>query len=223
MFDILSAAPWASALALGLLAALLSPLLAWLATWLPGQVDAEHSQPPSLGRHRRQLLFGLLCALPAAACGWRYGLTFAGLAATVFVLALATLAWIDAHTGLLPDALTLTLLWLGLLVNLNHTFARLPDAVIGAVAGYLFFWIIYQAFLLLTGREGLGYGDFKLLAALGAWLGWAALPNIILMASVSALVITLARRWRSGDSMSQALHYGPYLAAAGAAQLFIAF
>ncbi len=208
---------------MGALALLVSPVLGRLADWLPGQVDDTQAWPATLGARRRQILFGLLCALPVAACGWRYGLGFAGLAAAVFMLMLATLAWVDAHTGLLPDALTLTLLWLGLLVNLGHTFTPLPDAVIGAAAGYLFFWIIYQAFLLLTGREGLGYGDFKLLAALGAWLGWTALPAIVLIASVSALAITLLRRRRSGASMDQALHYGPYLAAAGAVQLFFGF
>ncbi|MCB5364391.1 prepilin peptidase [Pusillimonas sp. CC-YST705] len=217
------ASPWASALALGLLATVLSPFLAWWADWLPRQIDPELPPPAKLSSLSRRLCFALLCALPAAACGWRYGLSFAGLAATTFALLLATLAWIDAHTGLLPDHLTLALLWLGLLVNLNHTFAMLPDAVIGAACGYLFFWLIYQAFLLCTGREGLGYGDFKLLAALGAWLGWAALPNIVLFASVSALLITLLRRWRSGTDMGLALHYGPYLAAAGAFQLFWQF
>lgn len=218
-----SAAPWAGALALGLLAALLSLPLRQLAGWLPSQIDDALAQTAPAVSGRKRLLFVLLCALPAAACGWRYGLTFAGLAATLFVLLLATLAWIDGHTGLLPDMLTLALLWLGLLVNLDHTFARLPDAVIGAATGYLFFWLIYQAFLLLTGREGLGYGDFKLLAALGAWLGWAALPNIVLIASVSALVLTLLRRWRSGADLGQALHYGPYLALAGVIQLFLSF
>jgi leader peptidase (prepilin peptidase)/N-methyltransferase len=211
--------PWVSALALGLLGALASLLLSRLAHWLPRQIDAELAWPPPAGRRRRLAWFALLCALPAAACGWRYGLSFAGLAAAVFVLALATLAWIDGHTGLLPDALTLPLLWLGLLANLNHTFAPLPDAVIGAAAGYAFFWLVCQAFLLFTGREGVGYGDFKLLAALGAWLGWPALPNIVLIASVSALAITVARRWRAGGDLRAALHYGPYLAAAGALQL----
>lgn len=211
---------WANALILGALAALISPLLAKLADYLPGQIDDTLPAPHPEGRLRLRCLFGLLCALPAAACGWRYGLTYAGLAATLFVLMLVTLAWIDARTGLLPDTLTLPLLWLGLLANLEHTFAMLPDAVIGAVAGYLFFWLIYQVFLMLTGREGLGFGDFKLLAALGAWLGWAALPSIVLIASISALIITLLRRWRSGADMNQALHYGPYLAVAGIVQLF---
>lgn len=213
--------PWACAALLAVLALPLSLGLGRLIAWLPGQIDED--LPPTRLSTRSQTLFSLLCALLAAACGWRFGLGIAGLSAMVFVLVLATLAWIDAVTGLLPDLLTLSLLWLGLLINLGHVFTALPDAVIGAAAGYLFFWLIYQTFLLLTQREGLGFGDFKLLAALGAWLGWAALPNIILLASVSALLITLLRRWRSGADMAMALHYGPYLAAAGILQLFWSF
>ena len=223
MHALSSLAPWANAIILGVVALVLSPLLGKLADALPAQVDDSQVWPATQGTRARQLLFGLLCALPAAACGWRFGLGAAGLAATAFMLMLATLAWVDAYTGLLPDALTLSLLWLGLLVNLGNIFTPLPHAVIGAAAGYLFFWIIFQAFLLFTGREGLGYGDFKLLAALGAWLGWTALPNIVLIASVSALVVTRLRRWVSGADMNHALHYGPYLALAGAVQLFLGF
>src|SRR5690606_16810250 len=116
----------------------------------------------------------LLVSVPfAAACVWAFGATPAAAAAIVFILVVLTLAWIDSDTGLLPDVLTLPLLWLGLLVNLNGGFVSLQDAVLGAMAGYGVLWVIYQSFLLCTGREGLGYGDFKLLAAMGAWLGWA--------------------------------------------------
>jgi len=204
------------------LALLLGPLLSRLAVWLPRRID--DTLPPATRLPRcQQALFSAMAALLTGTCGARYGLTPTGLTAVAFVLCLLTLAWADALTGLLPDALTLSLLWLGLLVNLNHTFAALPDAVIGAVAGYLFFWLMHQLFWLLTRREGLGHGDFKLLAASGAWLGWQALPGIVLLASVSALFITVVRRWRSGTTMTQALYYGPYLALAAIARLFWVF
>lgn len=115
--------------------------------------------------------------------GWRWQLTPAAAAACVLIAGTALLAWIDAETGYLPDRLTLPLLWLGLLVNLDHTFSSLPLAVIGAALGYGLLWLLNHVFLLLTGRAGMGYGDFKLLAALGAWLGAAALPGILLAAS----------------------------------------
>jgi len=204
------------------LALLLGPLLSRLAVWLPRRVDETLPSIASLPRWQ-QVLFSLMAALLAATCSARYGLTLVGLAAMVFVLCLLILAWTDALTGLLPDALTLPLLWLGLLVNLDYTFAALPDAVIGAAVGYLFFWLIHQIFLLLTRREGLGYGDFKLLAASGAWLGWQALASIVLLASVSALIVTIIRRWRNGAAMRQALYYGPYLALAAIARLFWVF
>jgi len=209
-------------LAPAILALLIGPLLSRLVLWLPRQVDDTLPLMARLPRGQ-QALFSLMAALLTAACSARYGLTLTGLAATTFVLCLLTLAWSDALTGLLPDALTLPLLWLGLLVNLGHTFAALPDAVIGAAAGYLFFWLIHQIFLLLTRREGLGYGDFKLLAASGAWLGWQALVGIVLLASVSALIVTVIRRWQNGAAMGQALYYGPYLALATIARLFWVF
>jgi leader peptidase (prepilin peptidase)/N-methyltransferase len=110
----------------------------------------------------------------------------------VFAYFLIAMTLIDADTQLLPDDLTLPLLWLGLLVNLNGTFTSLPSAVIGAVAGYLSLWSIYWIFKLATGKEGMGYGDFKLLAALGAWMGWSMLPVIILLSSVVGAVVGIA-------------------------------
>jgi len=209
-------------LALAGVALLVGPLLIRLVLWLPRQIDETL---PAITRLPlpQQITFSVIGALLAAACGARYGLTVTGLAAVIFALALLTLAWIDARSGLLPDALTLPLLWLGLLVNLDHRFAMLPDAVLGAVIGYLFFWLIYQIFFLLTRREGLGYGDFKLLAAIGAWLGWQALAGVVVAASVAALAITFIRRKRCGGDLRLALHYGPYLAAAGVARLFWIF
>jgi len=174
----------------------------------------------STAAHRRGRLW-LFAAAPvvAATCLWLFGATPAALAALVFVLCLLTLAWIDAQTGLLPDLLTLPLLWLGLLVNLRGGFVALPDAVLGAVAGYLILWCVYWAFRLCTGREGLGRGDFKLLAAVGAWLGWAALPPVLLLASVlglaAVLLLRAAGRMRLGDPLS----FGPCIAAGGVAAL----
>jgi leader peptidase (prepilin peptidase)/N-methyltransferase len=122
---------------------------------------------------------------------------------------------IDYDHKELPDDLTFPLLWIGLLVNLDGTFVPLRDAVIGAMAGYMALWAVYWLFKLVTGKEGMGYGDFKLLAALGAWLGWAMLPSIIILSSVvGALVgislILFARRARDNP-----IPFGPYLAAAG--------
>lgn len=156
----------------------------------------------------------LTCAL-FAACAWRFGATPLALCAMGLSATLVALAWIDFESTLLPDALTQPLLWAGLLVNLTDAFATLQMAVAGAVAGYLFLWVIFHVFRLLTGREGMGYGDFKLLAALGAWFGAEALPMLLLSASLLGVLIggalTLSGRARRG----QPLPFGPYLALAG--------
>jgi leader peptidase (prepilin peptidase)/N-methyltransferase len=146
---------------------------------------------------------------------WHFGSGVVGLAALAFTYMLIAMTFIDADTTLLPDDLTLPLLWMGLLLNLNGTFVPLQEAVIGAAAGYLTLWTIFWLFKLATGKEGMGYGDFKLLAALGAWLGWKMLPLIILAsAAVGAVVgialIVVARRGRNIP-----IPFGPYLAAAG--------
>ncbi|RJG05073.1 prepilin peptidase [Noviherbaspirillum cavernae] len=151
---------------------------------------------------------------------WHFGSGLAGLATLVFAYLLIAMTFIDADTQLLPDDLTFPLLWCGLLVNLNGAFVPLSDAVIGAAAGYLTLWGVYWLFKLATGKEGMGYGDFKLLAALGAWLGWKMLPVIILLSSaVGAIVgialIVFARRGRENP-----IPFGPYLAAAGMLALF---
>ncbi len=137
------------------------------------------------------------------------------LLALVFVWVLLTLTVIDLNTMLLPDQLTLPLLWLGLLVNVGGMFAPLPDAVIGAAAGYLSLWSVYHGFRLLTGKEGMGYGDFKLLAALGAWMGWQALPGIILLSSLVGAVIGIAMILLRGKDKNMPIPFGPYLAIAG--------
>ncbi|HWT71112.1 MAG TPA: prepilin peptidase [Oxalicibacterium sp.] len=157
----------------------------------------------------------LLSGLMSAFLVWRFGSGLMGLGTLLFLYLLIAMTFIDADTQLLPDDLTLPLLWLGLLINLNGTFVPLPEAVIGAAAGYLCLWAIYWLFKLTTGKEGMGYGDFKLLAALGAWLGWKMLPAIILLSSlVGAIVgiglIVLAKRGRDIP-----IPFGPYLAAAG--------
>ena len=157
-------------------------------------------------------------ALTASLSFWtalNFGFGIVGLAALLFVFALVALTFIDADTTLLPDSLTLPLLWLGLLLNVNESFVPLREAVIGAAAGYLILWSIYWLFKLATGKEGMGYGDFKLLAALGAWLGWKMLLPILLLSSVVGAVVgivllILARRGREVP-----IPFGPYLAAAG--------
>jgi len=159
---------------------------------------------------------GLLAALLA----WRYGAGVKGMAAMAFACFLIALTFIDADTQLLPDDLTLPLLWGGLLVNLNGTFVPLPDAVIGAAAGYLSLWTIYWLFKLLTGKEGMGYGDFKLLAALGAWFGWAMLPAIILLSSVVGAVVGIALIVLTKRGRDKPMPFGPFLAAAGMISLF---
>jgi leader peptidase (prepilin peptidase)/N-methyltransferase len=146
---------------------------------------------------------------------WHFGVGPAGLAALLLAYFLLAMAWIDAETGLLPDDLTLPLLWCGLLVNLQGWIAPLGDAVLGAVVGYLLLWIVFQAYRLLTGKEGMGYGDFKLLAALGAWLGWSMLPAVVLLASVSGMLVGIALQLAHKRTSGAMLPFGPHLAAGG--------
>lgn len=146
---------------------------------------------------------------------WHFGSGWAGLATLVFVYLLIAMTFIDADTQLLPDDLTLPLLWIGLLLNLSGLFVPLQDAVIGAAAGYLSLWAIYWAFKLLTGKEGMGYGDFKLLAALGAWLGWKMLPIIILFSSLVGAAVGIALIVFTRRGRDKPIPFGPYLAAAG--------
>jgi len=163
-----------------------------------------------------ETISGVLSAYAA----WHFGFGLAGVAAILFVWALIALTFIDFDTQLLPDDITLPLLWLGLLLNLNGAFTTLPNAVIGAVAGYLVLWSVYWMFKLVTGKEGMGYGDFKLLAAIGAWLGWQMLPLVILLSSlVGAVVgITLIVAVKHGRNIP--IPFGPYLAGGGLIALF---
>lgn len=168
---------------------------------------------------------GAMAALTAsvfAACVWRLGATPAALSGMALAAALIVLAWIDAETGLLPDALTLPLLWLGLLVNLHGALAPLPSAVLGAAAGYVLPWSAYRLLRWRTGLEGMGYGDFKLMAALGAWFGLAALPWPLLGASLAASAAGLGLRWSGRLRRGQAMPFGPYLAAGGILMFLVA-
>lgn len=151
---------------------------------------------------------------------WRFGPGWAGAGAVLFVWGMIALTFIDFDTQLLPDSITLPLLWLGLLINLAGTFTDLRSAVIGAAAGYLFLWAVYWGFKLATGKEGMGYGDFKLLAAVGAWLGWQMLPLTILASSMvgAAVGIALIAFARHGRNIP--IPFGPYLAAAAVIALF---
>ncbi|WP_407850047.1 prepilin peptidase [Bordetella petrii] len=160
-----------------------------------------------------------LTALLFALCAWRFGPTPLALCAMALCAALLALAWIDLQASLLPDAITLPLAWAGLLVNLGGALAPLPLAVLGAVVGYAFLWLLFHMFRLLTGREGMGYGDFKLLAALGAWFGLAALPGVLLVASLAGVAGAGLLRLSGQAQRGQPLPFGPYLALAGVAML----
>jgi leader peptidase (prepilin peptidase)/N-methyltransferase len=144
----------------------------------------------------------------------------AGVGAILFIWALIALTCIDLDTQLLPDDITLPLLWLGLLLNLNGVFTTLPNALVGAVAGYLTLWTVYWLFKLTTGKEGMGYGDFKLLAAIGAWLGWQMLPLVILLSSVVGAVIGITLIVAVKHGRNVPIPFGPYLAGGGLIALF---
>jgi leader peptidase (prepilin peptidase)/N-methyltransferase len=151
----------------------------------------------------------------SAALIWHFGSGIAGLSTLLFAYLLIAMTFIDADTQLLPDDLTFPLLWIGLLINLNGTFVPLNEAVVGAAAGYLSLWSIYWLFKLVTGKEGMGYGDFKLLAALGAWLGWKMLPVIILLSSLVGAIVGVSLILFARHGRNNPIPFGPYLAAAG--------
>lgn len=146
---------------------------------------------------------------------WRYGVTWMAAFAIIYVWALIALTFIDADTTLLPDDITLPLLWLGLLVNTGGAFTDVSSAILGAAGGYLVLWTVYWGFKLLTGKDGMGYGDFKLLAAIGAWLGWQLLPLVILLSAAVGTVVGIAGILLKGRDKGAKLPFGPYLAAAG--------
>ncbi|MEQ1602783.1 MAG: A24 family peptidase [Methylophilaceae bacterium] len=168
----------------------------------------------------RYPLIEALTATLAGLVACQFGYSAMALAALVFTFALIALTFIDFDTQLLPDDITLPLLWLGLLYNMNIGFTDLHSAVIGAMAGYLILWSIYWLFKLVTGKEGMGYGDFKLLAAIGAWFGWQLLPAVILLSSVLGSVIGIALIIVAKRGRQVPMPFGPFLAIGGVAALF---
>ena len=162
----------------------------------------------------------LLTGVLAGFISWKFGYSGAAVAAWVFAFALIALTFIDLDTQLLPDSITLPLLWLGLFFNLNGGFTDLHSAVAGAMAGYLILWSIYWLFKLVTGKEGMGYGDFKLLAAIGAWFGWQLLPAVILLSSVVGSVIGIGLILLARHGRNIPMPFGPYLALGGICALF---
>jgi leader peptidase (prepilin peptidase)/N-methyltransferase len=162
----------------------------------------------------------LCTGLLSAYIGWRFGFSVATLAALLFAWAMVASTVIDFDTQLLPDDITLPLIWVGLLVNLWGTFTSIESAVIGAVAGYLSLWSVYWVFKLATGKEGMGFGDFKLLAAIGAFLGWQMLPAVILLSSLVGAVVGILLIVLAGRGRQVPMPFGPYLAAAGLLALF---
>ncbi|MDP1766050.1 MAG: A24 family peptidase [Methylotenera sp.] len=164
-----------------------------------------------------EALTGILIGLVS----WKFGYSSISIFAWLFTFALISLTFIDFDTQLLPDDITLPLLWLGLLFNLNYGFTDLKSAVIGAIAGYVILWSIYWAFKLATGKEGMGYGDFKLLAAIGAWFGWQLLPAVILLSSVLGAVIGISLIVLTKRGREIPMPFGPFLAIGGIAALFL--
>lgn len=163
-----------------------------------------------------EVLTGALFAFAA----WQWGAGADVVWVWGLLATLVALTFIDFDTHLLPDNLTLTLAWAGLLANLNGRFASLDEAVLGAVAGYLSLWLVYHAFRLFTGKEGMGFGDFKLLAALGAWLGWKMLLPIVLVASLAGAVVGIALILFKGQARTHPIPFGPWLALGGVVSVF---
>lgn len=158
----------------------------------------------------------------AAICAWRFGFGWEALLAIGLSCALVAISLIDADHQIIPDSIVVPLLWAGIVISLFHPlpgtdtlFISPRDAIVGAIAGYLSLWSVYQLFKLVTGKEGMGYGDFKLLAALGAWLGWKALPTIVLMSAVVGAVVGIALIVFRRRDRAAPIPFGPYLAAAG--------
>ena len=178
--------------------------------WLRGRC-ASCAAPIGL----RYPLVELLAGLATAAVAWRYGVTPEGIAAAVLTWTLIALAGIDIDHHLLPDRITLPLVWLGLLLSLGGIFATPQAAIIGAAAGYVSLWLVFHGFRLATGKEGMGFGDFKLLAVFGAWLGWQLLPQIVLVSSLVGAVTGIAMIAAGRHQRRAPIPFGPFLAAAG--------
>ncbi len=189
------------------------PVLSYL--WLRGRCS-QCGRPIGLRYPLVEAATGLLSAYAV----WHFGPGAQAVAAWLLIWLLIALTCIDLDTQLLPDDLTLPLLWLGLLVNLFGVFTDLRSAVIGAMAGYGFLWSVYWAFKLATGKEGMGHGDFKLLAALGAWLGWTMLPAIVLLSSLVGAVVGIGLIVFARHGRDVPIPFGPYLAGGGLVALF---
>ncbi len=184
------------------------PVISWLA--LRGKCSSCSSSISP-----RYPAVEILTAILSGYVAWHFGFGWAAAGALLFTWAMIALAFIDLDTFYLPDSITLPLIWLGLLFNLNGTFTTLSSSVIGAAAGYLSLWSVYWIFKWATGKEGMGYGDFKLLSAIGAWLGWQMLPLTILLSSLVGAVIGIGLIVFAGRGRSVPIPFGPYLAIAG--------
>jgi leader peptidase (prepilin peptidase) / N-methyltransferase len=188
------------------------PVVSWM--WLRGKC-ARCKAPISFRYPVVELLAGVLSVMFA----WRFGYSGALVAALVFGWALVALTFIDLDTQLLPDDITLPLLWAGLFANVFGTFTDLRAAVFGAIGGYLLLWTVYWGFRLIARKEGMGYGDFKLLAALGAWLGWQILPFVVVVSAGTGAIVGGLLLWRAKQGMETRIPFGPYLAVGGLAGL----
>ncbi|MCH1926143.1 A24 family peptidase [Shewanella sp. C32] len=184
------------------------PLVGWL---LLGGKCAACKQPIS----PRYPLFELLNAVLVAVLAWHFGPTMQFALAAVLTFALVAMSGIDLDEMLLPDQLTLPFMWLGIIASMWGSFTTLESSVIGAIAGYLSLWSVFWLFKLLTGKEGMGYGDFKLMALFGAWLGWQMLPLIILLSSAVGAVVGILLMVFKGNGRNYPIPFGPYIAIAG--------
>jgi leader peptidase (prepilin peptidase) / N-methyltransferase len=193
-----------------------APISAWqnvpVVSWVVLRGKCARCGAPIPVRYPLVEVLTALCSLGVLAV---FGFTWLGLAALICTWILLALTFIDYDTQLLPDQLTLPLLWLGLLTNVMGGFVTPTDAIVGAAAGYGFLWATYWGFKLVTGKEGMGYGDFKLLGAIGAWLGWQVLPATILVAAVVGLLYALATFLTGRRGKAQPIPFGPFLAIAG--------
>ena len=163
----------------------------------------------------RYPLIELLTALMSGLTAWHFGFGSGALFAVILTWALIAMSFIDIDHQLLPDDITLPVLWLGMLLSLFALYTDMQSAIIGAVAGYLSLWLVYQIFKLVTGKEGMGYGDFKLFALFGAWLGWQSLPLILLLSSLVGAAVGITLILFRGRDRQLPIPFGPYLAAAG--------
>ena len=184
------------------------PLISFL--WLRGK--CAHCQTPI---SRQYPAIELITAVLSLMVFWKFGLGTDLIFALIFTWALIALSGIDAKHFILPDNIVLPLLWLGLYTNLRGSFANLPDAVLGAIFGYGVLWVCFWVFKLATGKEGMGYGDFKLMAAVGAWFGWQSLPAALLLSSLTGAAVGITLIILQKNDRSSAIPFGPYIAISG--------